>query len=266
MRKHLVEFLFGPGATSRDLESPDLGERIIRMFEDADDAEREMMAVNKKPLETVLRKLGVTAKVQPDAGGAAIFFDDGEAYRDAFLAIFEPDAMHDLAVAGWVAARSGDNAMSNEPACFKIGFFEIDVAGEDASNKDTAPDLSKIAKDSNEDGSEEMDRDSDSNPVENPDNEMGDAREGVGEPSDGKDPEGKPKGSTKHESKTSGPRRRLGERSAKDIADHLLETTTTSGVPPVSEPPLAAMRPPHSIRTDRKRSVKGKPGTFRPTK
>lgn len=259
-----MEFLYGAGASSRDLDSPDLGERIIRMFESADELERETMAVNKKPLETALRKIGVSASVEDTGRGwCELVFDDNEAYREAVRAIFQPDAMHTLAEAGWIPTHEGDVAMSGEPAVYKIGFFEIDVAGGEMSDKETVPDPKKVAKDSQADASEEMNREDELNPVENPDAEMGDAQEGVGKASDGKDPEGKPKGSSKNESQAASHpgRRKIDEgASAKQVAERLLEATTTGAVPPVSEPPLATMRPPQN-RPERlkKRRVPQKP-------
>lgn len=232
MRRHLVEFLFGPDATSRDLEDPGLGDRIVRMFEEADAAEREFAAINKKPLETVLRTLGVSEKVQPFHQWAEIHFDCPEAYREACTLLFEPEALSALADAGWIPTRCGDAAMANEVADLKIGFFEI-------STTDTPPSMERVAKDSAEDGTTAMERGG-----SNPDKVSGEPRAGVGRPTAGKAPEGSIKGASRYEAQ-----------SAQELAHQLLEMTSAGSVPPVTEPPLALMRPPQR-RLKAKRVIK----------
>lgn len=221
MRSDFLKFLFEDSANEK-LDAPDLGEQLITLFETADDLEK--VEANKQPLETALKSLGVKGTAEAFPQWCEVCFASGDEYREAVNAIFTADGLHALAQAGWIPARQGDQAMSNEPECFKLGFYEVAVAGEDASDAEEAPDLEKILKDAREDSSTEMDRsDDDLNPVENPDTEGGSRDKGVGKASDGKDPEGKPKGS-KNES-------------AQELADHLLEMTTVGSMPS-SEAPM----------------------------
>lgn len=218
MRHDLFQFLFTESV---------LQEEHRALFEDT--AATEALKVSKQPLEAALKKLGVPGPVVAFPQWCEIHFDDGQAYREAHQAIFSPDGLLALTVAGWVPAQHGDQAMSGEPAEYKIGFFESPDL--EPGDSDTAPDLEELIGQGQENDTTAMDREKDSlNPVENPDAEMGDAQKGVGKAEDGKDPEGTPKGS-KNES-------------APDMVRRLLEMTSTSGVPPVSDGPATLVQPP----------------------
>lgn len=267
MRRDLMEFLFSKSALE-EADEVKLAEGVIKIFEEADELEKVTMAADKKPLADALRKIGVSAKVEAYPQWCEVLFDDQVEYQKACDAIFTPDGMYAMAEAGWVPSKSGDQAMSNETPSFKLGFFEIGTAGEDSEDKDKGPALKDVVKDGREADTAELERDSELNPIENPDDEMGGKREGVGKAADGKDPEGKPKGSVsegKHKEGCAcgfcknkgrfGKKDKAEEPSAKEIAEKLLEMTSTSGVPAISEPPLAAMRPPtpHRNRMDKLR-------------
>ena len=227
-----------------------MGESVLTKYESQDDLEKVDVA-EKKPLADALKKLGVSAKVEAFPQWCEIRFDDADEYRAACGSIFTPDGMYALASAGWIPAQCGDEAMSNEPAHFKLGFFEIAVAGDPASDTEKAPALKGVMKDGREDDTAEQDREDDLNPIENPDAEMGSKREGVGKPSDGKDPEGKPKGVSEGRHKDGcqcgfcknkgrfGKKKESGEdANAKDVVEDLLEMTSVSSVPPITEIPL----------------------------
>jgi hypothetical protein len=263
MRKNLLEFLFGPEALPK---SEDLGEQIVRLFEEADAVETEEVVANKKPLATALKSIGISAEVEACPGWCLIKCDDEACYREYMEKLRTADAMTKLAEQGWVMAQCGDTGMSNEAPDFKIGFIEIKTAetGEDDKPDETIKELNKQGR---EDASTEQDRDDKLNPVENPDSEMGGKKEGVGKAADGKDPEGKPKGSTKSESLSEGGHKagcqcgfcknkgsfgkkkegekegdKEGEKSEKDeskaqaLVRRMLEMTTASGVPPLESP------------------------------
>lgn len=230
MRRDFLQFLFGEPAIEEKLHDAAVVENLISLYEEADNEEAALMKANKKPLADALKGLGVSASVEAFPQWCEVRFDNEGDYRAACASIFTPDGMYALAEAGWIPAKSGDEGMSNEAPDLKIGFFEISVAGENASEKEKGPELKTVMRDGRKNDTTEQDRENDLNPVESPDTEMGEKRKGVGDPKDGANPKGKPKGSTKTESTTS----------ARDLAAQLLEMTTTSGVPPVTEPPLSA--------------------------
>jgi hypothetical protein len=140
----------------------------------------------------------VSGDVKDDPEGFCLCFEDGDEYREACNKLAEPDNFHKLAELGWVVAKCGDEAMSNEPANFKLRFLEITTVA--TGDSDKAPSAEKIRKDSQKDDTTEQDRDDDLNPVETKDYTSDDRQKGVGDAKDGSDPEGKPKGSTKSES------------------------------------------------------------------
>lgn len=234
MRKNLLEFLFGESAVR---ESQTLGEDVVRLFEEAADEETEQMVADKKPLAAALKAIGISHEVIEGPQSAEIHCDDEEDYREYMALLRDPENMHKLAEKGWVASACGDTAMANEPAAFKINFIEIytpepsdkaPVHTEDS----TSPDLDKVAKDSQEFAVAEPEHDDDMNPVEFDKKGSEDGQKGVGKPTDGKAPEGKPKGSTKQTES----RRSKEMKSAKDVAESLLEMTSCSAVPAVEAP------------------------------
>lgn len=274
MRKNLLEFLFGTAAVR---ESQTLGEDVVRLFEEAADEETEQMVADKKPLAAALKSIGIDHAVVVGPQGAELFCDDEADYREYCAKLRDPDGMAKLAEKGWVASLCGDQAMSNEPASFKIGFVEIYTPEPD--DKDKAPDLEKIIKDGQKFAATEPEHDDKMNPVEFDDKGSKDGQKGVGDPKDGAAPEGKPKGSTKktesliHEyggyfcgkckkptqgKVTEGKRccehcgnalpakssslRSKEMKSAKNVAESLLETTMASAVPALEAPMGAPAR------------------------
>ncbi len=227
MRKNLLEFLFGATAVR---ESQTLGEDVVRLFEEAADEETEQMVADKKPLAAALKSIGISHEVIEGPQGAILCCDDEEDYREYMAKLRDPDGMAKLAEKGWVVAQCGDQAMTNEPASFKIGFIEIYTP--EADDKDKAPDLEKIIKDGQKFAATEPDHDDSMNPVEFDDKGSKDGQKGVGDPKDGATPEGKPKGSTK---KTESLRSKS-MKSASSVAESLLETTMASAVPALEAP------------------------------
>lgn len=221
MRKNLLEFLFGESAVR---ESRTLGEDVVRLFEEAADEETEQMVANKKPLSTALKALGITDEIIAGPQSAELHCDSEEDYRDYMKLLRDPDNMHRLAEMGWVVAQCGDQAMSNEPAAFKIGFIEIYTP--ETSDAEKAPDLEKVLKDAQKFAASEVDHDDDLNPVEFDDKTSNDRKKGVGDPKDGADPEGKPKGSAKKTESVD----------ARKVAEDLLEMTSASAIPAVEAP------------------------------
>lgn len=223
MRKNLLEFLFGLPV----VEDAKLGEHVVSIFEEAADEEAEQMVANKKPLTDALKALGLGVTVDAGTSWAEIKFDNDADYKEAVTLLSEPDAMHKLAEMGWVMAKCGDRAMSNEEPELRIGFIEIATAeGGDDDKADEKP--KEIAKQGRERDTTELDRDDDDlNPVETDDGEMGGKTTGVGKAKDGEAPEGKPKGSTK---KTEAIDKLL-------PAPPLNEMTTASAIPPVEAAP-----------------------------
>lgn len=196
MRKNLLEFLFGEEVVPK--HGDDLGENIVKMFEEADELEAVEMVADKKPLADALSDIGVKGTVDPSYQMAEIRFTDANEYREAVRLLSEPENVHKLAELGWVATRGdGDIAMSNEPAEYKLNFIEISVAS-DLENKEKAPDLEKVLKQGQEFAVKPVDRDDEMNPVDNTrSDKKGEKQAGVGKAKDGEAPEGKPKGSTK---------------------------------------------------------------------
>ncbi len=228
MRKNLLEFLFGPAAVR---ESHTLGEDVVRLFEEAADEETELMVADKKPLGTALKSIGINHEVIEGPQGAELHCDDEQDYREYMAKLRDPEGMAKLAEKGWVVAQCGDQAMSNEPASFKIGFIELYTPESD--DKDKAPDLEKIIKDGQKFAATEPEHDDKMNPVEFDDKGSKDGQKGVGDPKDGAAPEGKPKGSTK-KTESLIPARSM--KSAGSVVETLLETTMASAVPALEAP------------------------------
>jgi len=225
MRKNLLEFLFGDVAIRQT--TADLGENIVKIFEEADELEAVQMVASKKPLADALKAIGISQAVDAGYQMAEVKFTDADAYREAVQLLFEPENIHKLAELGWVATRGdGDIAQTNEPPEYKLNFVEISVAS-DLENKEKAPDLEKVLKKGQEFATTPVDRDDDLNPVDNTrSDKKGEKQAGVGKAKDGEDPEGKPKGSTK----------KTESKEAAELASALLET------PGVSECELGSKR------------------------
>jgi len=201
MRTNFLELLFGKTVVR---EGAALGEQVLRLFEEADEVEGTELVANKKALSTALKTLGIDEPVEAGVQSADIRCTDDDDYKKYVGILSDPENMHKLAEMGWVMARCGDAAMSNEPPSYKIGFIEIGTAEGGAADK---PDekVDAIIKKGQEFATTPVAKDDDMNPVDRetgkPDAKLSGKTTGIGKPKDGADPEGKPKGSTKAESR-----------------------------------------------------------------
>ena len=232
MRTNLLEFLFGKSIVR---ESAELGEQVVKLFEEADEVEGVEMVANKKSLADALKAMGVNGTTEPGFQSATLTFDNEAAYRECLCALGTPDGIHKLAQMGWVMTHCGDRAMANEKPEFRVNFIEIATAKTGEADK---PDekIKAIIKQGQEFANEPMDDDTgENNPVERetgkPDTKLTGKTKGVGKPTDGAAPEGKPKGSTGKV-----------KESAQAKVDRLLcsppiqEMTSVSGIPAVESP------------------------------
>lgn len=229
MRTNLLEFLFGETVIRDEAE---LGEQIVRLFEEADEAEGIELVANKKPLGSALSAMGVSGKVEAGVQWAELHCDNDADYRNYVGILSEPDNMHKLAEMGWVMARCGDAAMSSEPPDYKIGFIEIQTAESGDADKSNE-NINAIIKKGQEFATTPVEQDDDLNPVEHehgkPDAKLSGKTTGIGKSSDGADPEGKPKGSTKSESIVD----RLLAKPVQEMTGTGSCGTFSGGVPPV---------------------------------
>lgn len=224
MRNNLLEFLFGPAAVRESSQT--LGEDVVKLFEEAADEETEQMVANKKPLAAALKDIGISNEVVEGPQWCEIHCDDEAQYREHVKLLHDPDNMHKLAERGWVFALCGDQAMSNEPPGFKIGFIELKMLDMPA-NKQDAESLETVIKNAQKFATTPLDReDDDLNPVETDKKPSDQKQKGVGKPKDGADPKGKIKDSL----------------TAKDLARRLLddgnlqEMTGCSAIPAIEAP------------------------------
>jgi len=237
MRRNLLEFLFGPTAVRESSQS--LGEDVVKLFEEAADEETEQMVANKKPLAAALKEMGITNEVVEGSQWCEIHCDDENQYREHVRALSDADNMHKLAEKGWVFALCGDQAMSNEPPAFKIGFIELNMIGMPENSKEV-PSLDKVMKDAQKFASTPLDREDDKlNPVETDIKPSNDNQKGVGKATDGEKPKGKIKDSL----------------TARDLARRMLdegsglqEMTGCSAIPAVESPMGMPSRVPKKSR------------------
>lgn len=241
MRKNLYDFLFGSKADA--IGEQQLGEQVISLFEDAEAEAAETPVVDKKPLTTALKEIGVKSvdiddRLTPGVQWCDYISDDEQVYKRVAEKVFSVEGMTGLAERGWVPMRCGETSMSGETPQFKIGFIEITTV--DTSDSEKAEQPETIRKQAQEKATDEFEREEKDNPVEIEGDKMGGKREGVGEPADGKAPTGKPKGSTKQES-------------AQDLAKRMFEMTGTGSVPPVTSAGFAT--PMRQRETDPKKRL-----------
>lgn len=143
MRKNLLEFLFEMPESQLNEEA--LGENVLRLFEEAAKEEAtDEIKCDKKPLTAALKAIGISAEVTASNQWCEICFDNDADYREATTKLTDPDALYKLAEAGWVPVKCGDQAMSNEDPCFRIGFIEIQVP--EVSDGAKPEDAEKIRK------------------------------------------------------------------------------------------------------------------------
>lgn len=243
MRKNLLEFLYGP--VTAHTSPQQVGEAVLKLFEDAASEEKDQLVANKKPLTAALKSFGISNEVKSCDQWCEIICDDEAQYREYMALLSDADNMHKLAELGWVAAKCGDQAMSNEKPEMKIGFIELSMLG-DASTKEDGGSLETILKKAQEFATTPLDRDDELNPVENDDKSSDDNQKGIGKPKDGSDPKGKPKG-TSEGLAIKRALRRWQQESKKGIAPaeladrvlgekHLHEMTGCAAIPAVEAP------------------------------
>ena len=198
MRGNLLEFLFGQATARR---SADLGEDIVRLFEEAEIADLEpVTAAEKKPLAAALKDIGISGTPKAAVHWMELQCPTDQEYHEYCRLLSEPDNITKLAERGWVAVKLGDSGQMNEPPQYRIGFIEVqthvvsDKDKPDQSIKDILDQGQKFA-------TTPVAVDTEDNPVERetgePDTKQGGKTEGVGTAKDGDAPEGKPKGSEK---------------------------------------------------------------------
>lgn len=197
MKKNLLEFLYGVSQQESQIDDV-LDQDFAALLEKADAEEAEVMKAEKAPLSAALKSIGVTGEaLHEDPEGFALITDDRATYLEACAKLASAEAMHALAVKGWVASHCGDQAMSNEAPEYKIRFLEITTTeGDGDSNKEKGEAESTIIKQGREFATEEPEHDDDLNPVDH------DAPDGnklkkvkIGKPTDGAKPKGEIKDS-----------------------------------------------------------------------
>lgn len=227
MRKNLLEFLFGPSAVHESSQT--LGEDVMKLFEEAAGAETEQMTASKKPLAAALKDIGIDNEVKEGPQCCEICCDDEAQHREHLALLNDPDSVHKLAERGWVVAHCGDQAMSNEPPAFKIGFIELDMM-DMSDNTQDAESMETVVKNAQKFATTPLDRDDDAlNPVTTDIEPGTNRRKGVGSPKDGASPKGRPKGTDESSTPSSLANSLLDE-------DNLHEMTSCSAVPAVEAP------------------------------
>jgi hypothetical protein len=193
MKTNLLEFLYGVSQQQSEIDL--LDEDFAELLEKADEAEAESLAIDKAPLTSALKSIGINGSgLLEDPEGFVLVTDDREQYVAATALLSDPEAMHTLAKKGWVAFKCGDQAMSNEAPEYKLRFMEIDTV-ETTDDDESSEDNSEIMKQAREFATEEPEHD-DENPVDH-DAAKGDslAKVKIGKATDGKKPEGSVKDS-----------------------------------------------------------------------
>ena len=273
MRKNLLEFLYGEAVIQKP--SADLGEQVVKLFEEAADEETEEMVANKTPLASALKTLGITNTIDVGPAFATIKCESPEEYREYTRILFDPERLTTLAEKGWVPTRMSDAGMTFEPGDYRIGFIELDMG--EITQDDKVPDAEKIRKDAQKRDATKMDRKDPLNPVETDDKTSDDNQKGISKAKDGEQPEGKPKGSVKESKRrmaegghkagckcgfcmnkgSFGKKKKEGEDSEKKdsekLAESLLEMTGTSAIPTVDAPSKSGINWGERLKKLRKR-------------
>ena len=231
-------------------QSANLGEDVLRLFEEAEVAELEPIATSeKKPLQAALKDIGISGTPKTGVHWMELQCDTDQEYHEYCRILSEPDTIAKLGERGWVSVKLGDAGMLNEPPQYRLGFIEIQTHV--AADKDK-PDQSiqDILDQGQKFATTPVAVDTEDNPVERetgePDTKQGAKAKGVGDAKDGAEPEGKPKGSEKKVKESA---------RARQIVDRLLnEMTSTSGMGTVTAglPPALADNP-NQVRRKRKR-------------
>jgi hypothetical protein len=208
----MLAYLFGDSQVESELD--DCRDALERLFEEADG---NPIKASKTPLAKALKSvvgLDVASKLEMDPEGFALLCDDGDMYRQVVDKLTEPVAMEKLAEKGWVAACLGDQAMTGEPADYRIRFIEITTAETTDADKPSNT-IANIIKKGREFATTPLEPDP-NNPVTHPETPWKKTM-GVGKATDGADPKGTPKGSSKKE--------------AREIADELLANPVNESHP-----------------------------------
>lgn len=230
MGKSFFEFLYG--LPLGDSEQTPMGSALERLVEEAASEESLQIKKDKRSISALLKELEISGDVSEFQGWCEVRFDSEEAYQDACKKVSDMDAVYKLAVGGWVSARSGDEAMSNEAPDMCLKF--LDIGEVDASDSDTVPDLEKLEQQAQEPAIEEPENDDDLNPVDHPSAKAGAKTVGVGKTSAGANPKGTPKGSSQKEASEITNQLLDPVNEAQPGAANLIcEITTASAVPPV---------------------------------
>lgn len=238
MSKNFLESLYG--IQLDDLPEDVFESKLAALFEAAAHEEDYQMLSNKVPLQKILGEIGISGEIEEKVGCCCVTLPDEDAFHQANKMLADADVIYKLAKGGWVAAKQGDVAMTNEPAEYKISF--LDIAEIKGGDSDKVPDLNKVAGDAQKaDDAHEQEHSDTLSPVEHGTDKTGGKTTGVGKASDGNGPEGKIKDS------------------ASNIVNNLLECDPTDGKSPgVARKPAAKGVPgrPKGLPKDLKKGTK----------
>lgn len=191
MKRDLLSFLFleSAEADADDSKRAEIAENLEELFEAAEEAVCKDLEAKKTPLSKALGEFGISEPdLQLDPEGFCIETDNADRYRDICTVLGTADAMHKLAEMGWVVAKLGDDAMTNEQPHYRVRFLDITTVDTGDADK---PDekVKAITKKAREFATTPEERDDDMNPVDNESGKMGKKATGVGKAKDGEDPE-----------------------------------------------------------------------------
>lgn len=115
-KPNLIRFLFGESQLDADLTAA---------LEEAGKVER--LKVNKAPLASALKSLGISGKVEVDADEecAKLIFTDAAAYHEASRILGSVEAMDEIASKGWVVTDAGDISDTTELPEYVMHFLPV---------------------------------------------------------------------------------------------------------------------------------------------
>ncbi len=161
MKKNIITFLFGESQEVARQEE-EIAENLQFIFDACAKEESGSIESKKTPLASALKAAGIpSADLELDTTGLCLVITDSQEYASIAAILAEPETSHKLAELGWIAVKSGDVAMANEPAEYRIRFFEIGEVC--TSDGDKGEDEKALHKKAQEFASTEMDREDDSN-------------------------------------------------------------------------------------------------------
>ncbi len=177
MKKNLIGFLFGESQEISRQED-EITENLQHIFDACAEEESGGIESKKTPLAKALKAIGIDkAELELDPRGFALAISDGQEYANTITLLSQPDAIHKLAELGWVVVKSGDSAMSNEPAEYHVRFLEICEV--DPAEGEKGEDEEAMHKKAQEFATTELDRDQDFTKPKG---------DGVGKPKEGEKP------------------------------------------------------------------------------